>query len=111
MNRNVKVFTLDVMKSIHVFLRRITTFLAGQVKADYTPRAKIDCEFRHFERGVHIAHRANDQTERYPEIFARFFQSLQHRGDYLLMSQSLLGMKYGRKASLEINNPVFAQIL
>jgi len=60
MNRNIEVLALDVMKGIDVLLRRITTFFARKIEAHHTACAEIDSQFGHLQRGIHVAHCAND---------------------------------------------------
>ena len=61
-NRDVEILPLNVMKGVHMLLGRISAFLARQVEADHAALAKIDGQFRHLERYVHVAHGANDQS-------------------------------------------------
>jgi hypothetical protein len=94
------------MKSLDMFLRGVTSLFTCKTRPDNAARAKINREFRHFERGAHIAHSADDQARSDPKIFSSSFQSLQHRGNNLLMRQSLLGVKDRNKARLEIDNSI-----
>ena len=59
-NRDVEVLALDVMKSIHVLLCGIPAFFSRKIKAHHAACAEIDSQFRHLQRGIHVAHRAND---------------------------------------------------
>src|ERR1700722_9018223 len=39
-NRDIEVFPLNIVKRRHMFLRRITAFLSGEIKADHPARPK-----------------------------------------------------------------------
>src|ERR1700736_724480 len=107
-NGDIEILALNIVKSIHVLLGRISTFLARQIEPDHATLAKVDGQFRHFERDVHIAHGADDQAGRDAEIFSAALQAFQHRGHNLLVTQPFAGMKYRCKARLEINNSILA---
>src|SRR4029077_5927573 len=62
MNRDVEIFALDVVKGVHVLLRRVATFLPCQVESDHTTLPKVDCKFRHLKRCIHIAHGTDNQA-------------------------------------------------
>src|SRR3982074_3222648 len=59
-NRNIEILPLNVVKSVNMLFGRITTFFPGKIEADNATLTKIDCEFRHLERHIHIAHGADD---------------------------------------------------
>src|ERR1700739_3575764 len=85
-NCDIEILSLNIMKRFYVLLWRIPTFLARQVEADYTTLAKIDRQFRHIQRRIHVAHGANDQSRRYPKIPSAPFQALEHSRNHLLRS-------------------------
>src|SRR5271166_1890064 len=68
MNGNVEVLSLDVVKRVYMFFRRIAAFLAREVESNDSSCTKIDGEFGHFQRNIHVAHRANDQARLHTEI-------------------------------------------
>ncbi len=109
-NRDVEIFALNVVKGVHMLFGRIAAFFAGQVEADHAALAKIHGQFRHLQRDVHVAHGADDQSGRYSKILAPPLQSLQHGGNYLLVGQSLAGMKNRRKAGFKVNHAILAQV-
>src|ERR1700730_12108953 len=59
-NRNIEILPLNVVKSVNVLLGRITAFLSGKIEADNSTLTKIDSEFRHLERYIHVAHGADN---------------------------------------------------
>src|SRR6202795_4276986 len=76
-NRNVEILPLNVVKSVNVLFGRITAFFPGEIEADNSTRTKIDREFRHLERYIHVAHGADDQARSNSKILAPALQSLQ----------------------------------
>src|ERR1700674_3284266 len=60
MNRNIEILPLNVVKSVNVLFGRITAFFPGKIETDDSALTKIDSEFRHLERYIHIAHGADD---------------------------------------------------
>ena len=48
MNRNIEILPLNIVKGVHMFFRRITTLLAGQIESNHSPFAKVDGELGHF---------------------------------------------------------------
>src|SRR6267378_2954533 len=59
-NRNIEILPLNVVKSVYVLFGRIPAFFPGKIEADNSTLTKIDCEFRHLERHIHVAHGADD---------------------------------------------------
>ncbi len=110
-NRDVEIFALDVVKGVHMFLRRVTAFFSSQVEAQHSTFPKIDREFRHLQRCIHIAHGANDQTAMHAKIFSAPIQSLQRGRDYLLMGQSSTRVENRREPGLKVNYAISAKIL
>src|ERR1700722_2187978 len=84
-NRDVEVLALYVMKSVDMLLRRIAALLARQIEANHSTRAKIYRQFRHFKRGVHVAHRANDESGGDSKIFSPALHAFQNRRNNLLV--------------------------
>ena len=78
-NRDVEILALNEMKGFDVLLGGIPAFFTGKIEADDSTLAKIDGEFRHFQRHVHIAHRADNQSCRHSKVLSTAVQSLQHR--------------------------------
>src|SRR5689334_8022232 len=70
MNRDIEVLALNIMKSIHVLLRRKATLLACEVEAYDSTRPKVNRKLRHLERDVHVPHRADDQTRLNAELLS-----------------------------------------
>src|SRR5271169_2887652 len=106
MNGDVEILPLDIVKCVDVLLRGITTLFTRQIKAHNPALAKVNGEFGHFERHVHVAHRADDQPGRNTKIFSAPLQTLQHGQHNLLVAQSPLRVKYRGKAGLKINDTV-----
>src|SRR6266478_7643675 len=101
-NRNVEILSLNIVKRFHVFFGRITTLLTRQIESHNSPLAKVNGEFGHFERHVHIAHRADDQPRRNSKVLSAPLQAPEHGGDNLLVAQSFASVKNRGKASLKI---------
>src|SRR5580704_3230430 len=78
-NGDVEILALDVVKRVDVFFGRVAAFLTGEVEADDASIAKVDGEFGHFERDVHIAHGADDQAGRNSKVMFAALQSLENR--------------------------------
>src|SRR5260370_41475304 len=49
-NRNIEILPLNVVKSVKVYLRRITPLCPAKIDPDNPKLAKIHSEFRHHER-------------------------------------------------------------
>ena len=88
-----------------MFLRRVTAFFSAQVESE------IDREFRHLQRGVHIAHGANDQTAVHAKIFSATIQSIQHSRNHLLVSQSSACVENRREPGFKVNYAISVEIL
>src|SRR6516165_5513981 len=76
-NGDVEILTLYIVKSVHGFLGRIAAFLPGEVEAHDSTCPKVDGEFGHLERHVHVAHGADDQSRPNSAMLARAIQTLQ----------------------------------
>ena len=61
-NRDAEILALNVVKSVDVFFGRKSAFFTGEIESHDAARAKVDGELGHFQRDVHIAHRADDQA-------------------------------------------------
>src|ERR1700756_408877 len=105
-NGDVEVFSLDVVKSVYVFLRGIPTFFSSQVKTHNPTFAKVDRQFRHFERYVHVAHRADQQSRADTEILAAACHPSKHGRDHLLVCQSFVCMENGCETSFVVDYSV-----
>src|SRR5580700_3748174 len=110
-NGNVEILPLNVVKRVHMLLRRISALFTGQVKSHDSTLTKIHSKLGHLERHIHVAHRANDQARRDSKVLSPLLQALQHSGNHLLMSQSVSSVKQGSEPRLEIDHSVSAQIL
>ena len=110
-NGDVEILALNVMESVDMLFGWIAALFSSEVEPDDSALAKIDGQFRHLKRYVHVAHSADDQSGRYAEVLPAALQSLQHGRHDLLVSQIFPGMKNRRKASLKVNHAILAQIL
>src|SRR5260370_37167919 len=45
-NRNIEILPLNVVKSVHVLLARITAFFPGKIEADISTLTQVHSEFR-----------------------------------------------------------------
>src|SRR5437764_13916839 len=106
MNGDVEILTLNIVKGFHVLLGRKPALLAGQIESHNSALAKVNGELRHFEGDIHIAHRADDQAGRNSKVLPAALQTLEHRGDDLLVAQSLPSVENWGKASLKIDYAV-----
>src|SRR4029077_11334507 len=59
-NRDVEILPLNIVKSVYMLLGRIATLFACQIEPNYSPPTEVDGKFGHFERHIHIAHRADN---------------------------------------------------
>src|SRR5438046_1022100 len=103
MDGDVEILALNVVESIDVFFGRVAAFFTGKIETHYAALPEIDGELRHLQRHIHVAHSADNQSGRHPEVFTAPLQSLQYSRDHLLMGQSLTGMKYRRETGFKIN--------
>ena len=75
MDRDIEVFTLDIVECIDMLLRRVSSFFARQIESHHTALPEVNGQLRHLQREFHVAHGADDQSELHPEILASPFQS------------------------------------
>src|SRR3981081_1722942 len=84
-DRDVEVFTLDIVKSGYMFFRRIAAFLSRQIETHHSAGAKVHVQPRHFERDIHISHGTDDQSRSNSKFLASALQPFQYSGNHLLM--------------------------
>ena len=77
-NRDIEILTLNIVKSVNVLFRRVAPFLTSKIETDHATLAKIDGQFRHFERYVHIAHSTDNESRGNCKVFAAPLQTFQH---------------------------------
>ena len=76
MDGDVEILALNVVESIDVFFGRVAAFFTGKIETHYAALPEIDGELRHLQRHIHVAHSADNQSGRHPEVFTAPLQSL-----------------------------------
>src|SRR5260370_12936909 len=92
-NGDIEILALNVVERVYVLLWRKPALFAGEIETHNAALAKINREFSHLQRDVHIAHRAHDQARQNSEIPLAPLQPFQNSVDHLLMGKPLTRMK------------------
>src|SRR5215470_13827958 len=77
-NRNIEVLTLNIVKGVHMLFRRVAAFLSCQIEPDHTTLAKVNRQFGHFQRYIHVPHGADDEPGMNPKVLPSTRETLEH---------------------------------
>src|ERR1700722_1786472 len=75
-NGDVEILALNIMKRVDMFFGWESAFFASEIESHNSAIAEVHGEFGHFDRHVHIAHRADNQSRRNSNVVFAALQAL-----------------------------------